>query len=95
MISAAELEKYQEENLLLKNQIEERTGKTVGQLYAERTRRVKDVIELRVPDRVPFMVLVEPNRYSGIPKSASYYDHISLKRTMRKMAVEMEPDMGG
>lgn len=94
MISTAELEKYHEENLLLKNQIEERTGKTVGQLYAERSRRVKDVIELRVPDRVPFMVLVEPNRYSGIPKSASYYDHISLKRTMRKMAVDMEPDMG-
>jgi len=94
MIPTAEIEKYQEENLLLKKQIEERTGKTAEQLYAERTKRVKDVIELRVPDRVPFMVLVEPHRYSGIPKSAAYYDHITLKRTMRKMAVDLEPDMG-
>ncbi len=94
MIPTAEIEKYQEENLQLKKRIEERTGKTVEQLYAERAERVKDVIELRVPDRVPFMVLVEPHRYSGIPKSAAYYDHITLKRTMRKMAVELEPDMG-
>jgi hypothetical protein len=94
MIPTAEIEKYQEENLLLKKQIEERTGKTVEQLFTERAKRVKDVIELRVPDRVPFMVLVEPHSYSGIPKSAAYYDQITLKRTMRKMAVELEPDMG-
>jgi hypothetical protein len=87
------MEKYQEENAILKKQIEERTGKTVEQLYAERDKRVRDTIELRVPDRVPFMVLVEPHAYSGIPKSAAYYDHITLKRTMRKMAVDLEPDM--
>ena len=79
--------------LLLKKQIEERTGKTVEQLYAERAKRVRDAIELRVPDRVPFMVLVEPHAYSGIPNSAAYYDPITLKRTMRKMAVDLEPDM--
>jgi hypothetical protein len=94
MTFPAEIEQYQEENLLLKRQIEERTGRTVEQLYAERSKRVRDVIELREPDRVPFMVLVEPHRYSGIPKSAAYYDPIVLKRTMRKMAVELEPDMG-
>jgi hypothetical protein len=94
MTSPAETEKYQEENLLLKRQIEERTGKTVEQLYEERTKRVRDVIELREPDRVPFMVLIEPHNYSGIPKSAAYYDPITLKRTMRKMAVDLEPDMG-
>jgi hypothetical protein len=94
MIHRTEIEKFREENLLLKKQIEDRTGKTVDQLYEERAKRVRDVIELREPDRVPFMVLVEPHRYSGIPKSAAYYDHITLKRTMRKMAVELEPDMG-
>jgi hypothetical protein len=87
------MEKYQNENALLKKQIEERTGKSVEQLYAERARRVRDAIELRVPDRVSFMVLVEPHAYSGIPNSAAYYDHIALKRTMRKMAVDLEPDM--
>jgi hypothetical protein len=94
MTSRTEIAKYREENLLLKKQIEERTGKTVDQLYGERAQRVRDVIELREPDRVPLMVLVEPHSYSGIPKSAAYYDQITLKRTMRKMAVDLEPDMG-
>jgi hypothetical protein len=93
MIPQTEIEKFREENILLKKQIEDRAGKTVDQLYEERAKRVRDVIELKEPDRVPFMVLVEPHRYSGIPKSSAYYDHITLKRTMRKMAVELEPDM--
>ena len=45
MTSPAELLKYQNENLLLKKQIEERTGKTVEQLYAERAKRIRDAIE--------------------------------------------------
>ena len=93
MTSPAEILKYQDENLLLKRQIEERTGKTVEQLYAERAKRVRDAIELRVPDRVPFSVLIEPHAYSGIANSAAYYDPITLKRTMRQMAVDLEPDM--
>ena len=93
MTTPIEIGKYQEENLILKKQIEERTGKTVEQLYAERAKRVRDAIELRVPDRVPFSVLIEPHAYSGIPKSAAYYDPMTLKRTMRKIAVELEPDM--
>jgi hypothetical protein len=93
MTSRTEIAKYRKENLLLKKEIEERAGKTVEQLYAERTKRVRDAIELREPDRVPFMVLVEPHAYSGISNSAAYYDHITLKRTMRKMALDLEPDM--
>jgi hypothetical protein len=93
MISTNKIEQYQEENVLLKKQIEERTGKTVEQLYAQRAGRVRDATELRVPDRVPFLVLVEPHSYTGIPNSAAYYDPITLKRTMRKMAVDLEPDM--
>lgn len=93
MASRTENAKCSKENLLLKKQIEDGTGKTVEQLYAERAKRVRDVIELRVPDRVPLMVLVEPHSYSGIPKTAAFYDPITLKRTMRKMAVDLEPDM--
>jgi len=93
MTARTEIAKYRKENLLLKKQIEDRTGKTVEQLYAERVKRVKDVIELRTPDRVPFMVLVEAHSYSGISKSAAFYDPITLKQTMRKMAVDLEPDM--
>ncbi|MBN1570300.1 MAG: hypothetical protein JXA73_20835 [Acidobacteria bacterium] len=92
MTSRTEIAKYRKENLLLKKQIEKRTGKTVEQLYKERASRIRDVIELRVPDRVPFSIIVEPHAYSGIPNSAAYYDPITLKRTMRKMALDLEPD---
>ena len=93
MISPEELEKYQEENLLLKERIEEQTGKTVEQLYAERVKRVRDVIELKEPDRVPFLVLIDSQVCYGIPNSTSYYDPLTLKRTMRKAAMDLEPDM--
>ena len=93
MKSRTEIKKYREENLLLKNQIEERTGKTVEQLYAERAKRVRDAIELKEPDRVPFSFFVEPRIYCGTPNSAAYYDPITFKRTMRKIAVDLEPDM--
>jgi len=93
LISPDEIEKYQKENLLLKEQIEERTGKTVEQLYAERAKRVRDVIELREPDRVPFLVLMDTQIHYGIPNSTAYYDPLTLKRTMQKVAVDLEPDM--
>jgi len=54
MISRAEIEKNRGENLPPKRQMEGRTGKTIIQLCAERTKRVRDAIELRVPDRVFF-----------------------------------------
>ena len=93
MTSRIELKKYQEENLLLKKQIEERTGKRAEHLYTERAKRVRDVIELREPDRVPFSFFVESHTYCGIPKSAAYYDPITFKRAMRQIAVDLEPDM--
>ncbi len=93
MISQDEMKKYQKENLLLKEQIEEQTGKTVDQLYAERAKRVRDVIELREPDRVPFLVLMDTQIHYGMPNSTAYYDPLTLKRTMRKVAMDLEPDM--
>ncbi len=56
MTSWTEIKKYQEENLSLKKQIEERTGKRVEQLYAERAKRVRDAIELREPNQVESFV---------------------------------------
>jgi hypothetical protein len=64
MTSKSETKKYMEENLLLKKQIEERTGKTVEQLYQERDKRVRDAIALKKPDRVPFSFLVEVQSYA-------------------------------
>jgi hypothetical protein len=93
MTPLTEIEKYREENLRLKQQIEERTGKTAAQLYDERTKRIRDAVELREPDRVPFSVFTDAHVYAGIPNSADYYDPIALKRAMRKIAVDLEPDM--
>ena len=87
------MKQYQEENLRLKQQIEERTGKTAEQLYDERTKRIRDAVELREPDRVPFSVFTDAHVYAGIPNSADYYDPMALKRAMRQIAVDLEPDM--
>jgi hypothetical protein len=93
MTPQTEARKYMEENLLLKKQIEERTGKTVEQLYHERDKRVRDAIALREPDRVPFSLIVDVHSYAGVLNSASYYDPITMKQAMRQAAVELEPDM--
>jgi hypothetical protein len=89
----ADIKKYQEENLALKQQIEERSGKYVTQLYDERAKRVRDAVELREPDRVPFSLMVDMQSYTNTPNSAAYYDLIALKRAMRKIAMDLEPDM--
>jgi hypothetical protein len=93
MTSQAEIQKYQAEHALLKKQIEERSGKTTEQLYAEKAKRVKDTIEQKIPDRIPFSVMVETKIYSGIPNSAAYYDPFAVKRAMRSVAVDLDPDM--
>jgi hypothetical protein len=93
MTSQAEIERYMKENLLLKKQIEERTGKTVEQLYEERAKRVQNAVELKEPDRVPFSIIADIDAYAGIPNSVAYYEPITLKQAMRKMAVDLEPDM--
>jgi hypothetical protein len=93
MSSPEEIRKYMEENLLLKKQIEERAGKTVAQLYNERNKRVRNAIELKEPDRVPFSLIIDAHAYAGVPNSASYYDPITVKRAMRQAAVDLEPDM--
>ncbi len=93
MSSPTEGKRYQEETLALKKQIEERTGKAVDELYDERNKRVRDAIELRTPDRVPFSVLVEVQSFAGVPNSASYYDQFTMRRAMRQAAVDLEPDM--
>lgn len=93
MSSATEVKKYKKENLLLKKQIEERAGKPVEQLYAERNKRVREAVALKQPDRVPFSLMVEVQSFAGVPNAAAYYDPLTMKRAMRQAAVELEPDM--
>jgi hypothetical protein len=93
MPDEAAIEQYERENIILKEQIEKRTGKSTEQLYEEREKRTRDAIELKEPDRVPLSVTIDTQIYTGVPNSAAYYDPIAFKRAMRKITVDFEPDM--
>ncbi len=86
-------ELYYEEQKKLKAAIEKKHGKSTGELYAEREARVQDVTKLRTPDRVPISVNADPANYTGIQRSAAYYDPIGWKRATRQMTLEFEPDV--
>jgi hypothetical protein len=60
----------------IREKIEKKHGKTPEQLYDEREARVRAAIELKDPDRVPVSLRMTyfPARYTGIHKSAAYYD---------------------
>jgi len=92
-MTVAAQKQYAAENEKIKREIEDRTGKTTVQLYEEREKRARDVIEMKVPDRVPFSVNPNTQSFTGVPNSAGYYDPIAFKRAMRTIALELEPDM--
>jgi hypothetical protein len=85
MTSQASIAQYEKESQELKEQIENRTGKTTEQLYEEREKRVRDAVELRKPDRIPFSLNIDSQMYTGVPNSAAYYDPIAYKRAVRKI----------
>ena len=90
-------ERLSEENLRLKDRIEKKHGKSVAELYEERGRRIRDAIELRVPDRVPVVLGtgVFAARYGGLPASALYYDHLAYRKACKEMILYFEPDLIG
>ena len=55
-----------EETQRLIDEIEKKHGKTVNELREEREKRVRDAIELKVPDRVPIFMFL-PNQLFGAP----------------------------
>ena len=87
------VKEYEKEQQSLKKEIERRTGRTCELLYEEREKRVRDVIELKVPDRIPLTIDVKISTYTGVPNSAAYYDPVNFKRAMRKITLDFEPDM--
>jgi hypothetical protein len=93
MTPSAEMKKYQAETLALRKKIEERTGKTIEQIYAEKSKRVRDTIELKLADRAPFSLLIDTQSYAGIPNSSAYYNQMAVKRVMRGVAFDLDPDM--
>ena len=69
--------------------------KTSEELYRERTKRVQDAIELKVPDRVPFTPTYSffPARYAGISCEEVMYDPEKLSQAYKKAVLDFEPDM--
>ncbi|MDD5338579.1 MAG: hypothetical protein PHG35_04100 [Dehalococcoidales bacterium] len=93
MSFSANIKRYQKENEKLKQEIEEKAGKTAEQLYEEREKRIRDVIDLKVPDRIPLTTRVDIQKYTGVSNSATYYDPIVYKRAARQIAVDFQPDV--
>src|SRR3990172_619797 len=85
----------QEDVTRLREQIEQRTGKSPDQLYEEREQRLRDAIALKEPDRVPVVMGggYFAARYAGVTVAAAYYDAATWKSATRKVHVELEPDV--
>lgn len=64
-------------------------------LYRERVTRVKNAIQLRIPDRIPVYAHVGffPAYYAGITPEEAMYDYDKLRVAWRKYVLDFEPDM--
>ena len=69
--------------------------KTPQALYQERMKRVQDAVQLKVPDRVPFLPFFTffPTNYAGINCQEAMYDYDKLGMAWKKMMIDFEPDM--
>jgi len=69
--------------------------KTPEELFKERSKRVEDAVQLKVPDRVP----VAPNfgffyaKYAGITVEEAHYDYNKWAMAIKKTVVDFQPDM--
>jgi uroporphyrinogen-III decarboxylase len=70
--------------------------KTPEELYEEREKRLRDAIELKVPDRVPVVLATNyfPARYvGGVTVADSFYNHDAWQEATKKTILELEPDI--
>ena len=69
--------------------------KTPEELFKERSKRVEDAVQLKVPDRVP----VAPNfgffyaNYAGITGEEAHYDYDKWRMAVKKTVIDFQPDM--
>jgi hypothetical protein len=79
-----------------KEEIEKKAGKSTEELYEEREQRVRDAIEMKVPDRVPVALLISyfPSAYvKGVKNSDSYYNPVKWFEAVKKTIIDFEPDI--
>ena len=93
--NASKLKTFEENQQRRKEEIEQRAGKSVDQLYEEKEARVRDAIELRESDRVPVSLRMTyfPAKYCGIPTAAAYYDSVTWRDAVAKTVTDMDPDI--
>lgn len=94
-VKGVTLKAFQENQRRRKDEIEQRAGKSVEQLYEEKEARVRDAIALKESDRVPVSLRMTyfPSRYCGIPTAAAYYDPITWRDAVAKTVTDMDPDI--
>src|SRR5512144_2508149 len=63
-------------------------------LYRERSKRISDVIELRLPDRVPISVGFNffPAKYAGFPAKDLMYDPEKSRDAYWRVIRDFQPD---
>jgi len=68
---------------------------TPGERFRERTQRVQDAIQLKVPDRVPFFLFSGylPCRYVGMTLEEAHYDSGKYFAACKRLTVDMAPDL--
>ncbi len=69
--------------------------KTPEELFKERTRRVEDAVQLKVPDRVPFAPFLTffPVKYAGISFEEAMHDYDKLALAVKKIVLDFQPDV--
>jgi hypothetical protein len=63
-------------------------------LFAERSKRLDDVLQLKIPDRVPVVLSLSyfPAKYAGATCADAFYNPAKWKEAIRKTVIELEPD---
>jgi hypothetical protein len=91
------MESYRERIIKSKNEVEQKNGKTLAELYEEKEKRNADAYQLRMPDRVPVRIHtgVFAAKYVGLPLSAMYYDQTAYRAASLITALEFDADTGG
>jgi len=64
------------------------------QAYQERTQRLKDAIEMKVPDRVPVFPMIGffPAYNAGYTPRDVMYDYVKLQKAFKKYVLDFQPD---
>lgn len=68
---------------------------TARERYQKALLRLKDVIQLRVPDRVPFIPIFEmfPIYYQGLTVQEAMYDYDKVHKAWKQTILDTDPDL--